>query len=110
MNIKTLNELDLQNTIIVAPQAVRENLKAISAKEIVVINNGETKDMTSFSLEAIPMYNLRKEALKFHQKGRGNGYVLTVDGERLYFSGDTEDIPEMRSLKNIEFLTMIKLI
>ena len=85
-----------------APQAVRENLKAISAKEIVVINNGETKDMTSFSLEAIPMYNLRKEALKFHQKGRGNGYVLTVDGERLYFSGDTEDIPEMRSLKNID--------
>ena len=102
MNIKTLNELDLQNTIIVAPQAVCENLKAISAKEIVVINNGETKDMTSFSLEAIPMYNLRKEALKFHQKGRGNGYVLTVDGERLYFSGDTEDIPEMRSLKNID--------
>jgi L-ascorbate metabolism protein UlaG (beta-lactamase superfamily) len=102
MNIKTLSELDVQNTVIVAPKAVSDNLKAISAKEIVVINNGETKDMTSFSLEAIPMYNLREEALRFHQKGRGNGYVLTVDGERLYFSGDTEDIPEMRSLKNID--------
>ena len=59
MNIITLSELDLQNTVIVAPKAVSDNLKAISAKEIVVINNGETKDMTSFSLEAIPMYNLR---------------------------------------------------
>lgn len=48
------------------------------------------------------MYNLREEALKFHSKGRGNGYVLTIDGQRLYFSGDTEDIPEMRALKNID--------
>ena len=102
MNIKTLSELNLENTIIVAPKAVSEKLKAISAKEIVVIANGETKNLTSFQIEAVPMYNLRKEALKFHQKGRGNGYVLTVDDERLYFSGDTEDIPEMRSLKNID--------
>ena len=54
------------------------------------------------SVEAVPMYNLREEALKFHSKGRGNGYVLTIDGQRLYFSGDTEDIPEMRALKNID--------
>ena len=48
------------------------------------------------------MYNLREEALKFHTKGRGNGYVLTINEERIYFSGDTEDIPEMRNLKNID--------
>jgi len=48
------------------------------------------------------MYNLREEALKFHTKGRGNGYVLTINKERIYFSGDTEDIPEMRNLKNID--------
>lgn len=48
------------------------------------------------------MYNLREEALKFHSKGRGNGYVVTIGGERIYISGDTEDIPEMRSLKNID--------
>ena len=48
------------------------------------------------------MYNLREEALKFHQKGRGNGYVLTLGEERVYISGDTEDIPEMRQLKNID--------
>ena len=41
--------------------------------------------------------------LKFHEKGRGNGYVVTVDGKRIYISGDTEDIPEMRALKNIDY-------
>ena len=48
------------------------------------------------------MYNLREEALKFHTKGRGNGYVFSIDNQRIYFSGDTEDIPEMRALKNID--------
>jgi len=56
----------------------------------------------------IPMYNLRQEALRFHKKGRGNGYVLNLGEQRIYFSGDTEDIPEMRALKNIDkaFLCM----
>lgn len=48
------------------------------------------------------MYNLREEALKFHEKGRGNGYLLTINDERIYISGDTEDIPEMRNLTNID--------
>lgn len=102
MNIETLNQLDLTETTIIAPEAVVKEIRAVNAKEVVTINNGEEKTFGNFSLEAIPMYNLREEALKFHPKGRGNGYVLTVDGERIYFSGDTEDIPEMRNLENID--------
>jgi len=48
------------------------------------------------------MYNLTADRLKYHNKGRGNGYVVTVGGKRIYISGDTEDIPEMRALKNID--------
>ncbi len=48
------------------------------------------------------MYNLREEALKFHEKGRGNGYILEQKDERVYISGDTEDIPEMRQLQHID--------
>ncbi len=48
------------------------------------------------------MYNLTRERLRFHAKGRGNGYVLTVGGKRVYISGDTEDIPEMRKLEKID--------
>lgn len=102
MNMKTLNDLDLTKTTIICPSAVSKSLQTLQAKEIIVMSNGESKSFDGFKLEAIPMYNLREEALKFHQKGRGNGYVLTVGNERIYFSGDTEDIPEMRNLKNID--------
>jgi L-ascorbate metabolism protein UlaG (beta-lactamase superfamily) len=102
MNLKTLQSLDLTSAIIIAPEAVAKNLIKLKVKEIITIANGETKSFKNFSVEGIPMYNLRKEALQFHSKGRGNGYVLTIKGERIYFSGDTEDIPEMRNLKNID--------
>lgn len=102
MNIKTLNELDLKNTTIICPEAVAKEIQSIDSKEIIVINNDDLKEFANFSIEAIPMYNLREEALKFHEKGRGNGYIFTINNERIYFSGDTEDIPEMRNLKNID--------
>ncbi|MBW1298048.1 MBL fold metallo-hydrolase [Aquimarina litoralis] len=102
MNIETLDSLELSKAKLVVPQAVAEKLPANYTKQLVIINNGETKEVNSISIEAIPMYNLREEALKFHNKGRGNGYVITLGKERLYFSGDTEDIPEMRALKNID--------
>ena len=47
------------------------------------------------------MYNLTEDRLQFHDKGRGNGYVVTVGATRVYIAGDTEDIPEMRALRNI---------
>ncbi|WKD84761.1 hypothetical protein KCTC32516_00095 [Polaribacter huanghezhanensis] len=102
LNVKTLESLDLSKTTIVAPKAVTDKLPEGIAKEIIIINNGEEKTFGVLKAEAIPMYNLRKEALKFHTKGRGNGYVFTIDNQRIYFSGDTEDIPEMRALKNID--------
>ena len=102
LSLKTLKSLDLSNTTIVAPKAVADRIPEETAKAIVIINNGETKTFGSFKAEAIPMYNLREEALKFHTKGRGNGYVFTIDNQRIYFSGDTEDIPEVRALKNID--------
>ena len=58
-----------------------------------------------WTIEAVPMYNLKRgpePGKLFHDKGRGNGYVLTYGGKRFYISGDTEGIPEMRALKNID--------
>ncbi|WP_317131653.1 MBL fold metallo-hydrolase [Formosa maritima] len=71
-----------------------------------VVRNGATVDYTKAGLDvvvhSIPMYNLREDALQYHPKGRGNGYVLELGGKRIYISGDTEDIPEMRNLKDID--------
>ena len=102
MDAETLSALNLGNIPIIAPQAVKDELPDSLATKITVMNNGETIDQMGISIEAIPMYNLRDEAKQFHPKGRGNGYVLESDGQRLYIAGDTEDIPEMRNLENID--------
>jgi len=98
----TLEALNLDNVTIVAPKAVTDKIPSILSKTIVTVNNGDSYEHNSINIEAIPMYNLREEALKYHSKGRGNGYVLSINDERIYISGDTEDIPEMRNLKNID--------
>jgi L-ascorbate metabolism protein UlaG (beta-lactamase superfamily) len=101
-NPETLNALNLEGVQIVAPEAVKMQMEENLSSITTVINNGETKEMAGFTVKAIPMYNLREEAKDFHVKGRGNGYVFTFGDERIYFSGDTEDIPEMRALENID--------
>ncbi|MEZ4856063.1 MAG: MBL fold metallo-hydrolase [Gelidibacter sp.] len=102
LDAETLKGLNLSKATLIVPQAVKALLPKTNSQSVVVLNNTETKQFGKLNVEAIPMYNLRKEALKFHPKGRGNGYVLTLGNERIYISGDTEDIPEMRQLKNID--------
>lgn len=106
MSAETLAGVTTKNTKIIAPKAVVEQLPDSLKSHISVLANFENEhyksSSTDINIEAIPMYNLREEALKFHEKGRGNGYVLTMGGKRVYISGDTEDIPEMRSLKDID--------
>ncbi|UJH67142.1 MBL fold metallo-hydrolase [Allomuricauda sp. SCSIO 65647] len=101
-DLETLQELDTHKAKIMVPQAVAEKMPETFTPQIDVLDNGDEKERYGIKVEAIPMYNLREEALKFHQKGRGNGYVLNKNGKRIYISGDTEDIPEMRGLKDID--------
>ena len=77
-------------------------MPAVFTPQIDVLYNGETKERYGILVEAVPMYNLREDALNFHTKGRGNGYILNLGRQRVYISGDTEDIPEMRSLQHID--------
>lgn len=106
LDAKTLAAVSTESIKIIAPTAVANELSEDLKSKTSVLSNFESKDYTNgdvtITIEAIPMYNLREEALKFHPKGRGNGYVLTLGNERVYISGDTEDIPEMRALKNID--------
>ena len=101
-NLKTLQALHTEKAKIMVPQAVADKIPGEFTPQIDVLNNGDSKERYGIKVEAIPMYNLREEAKDFHIKGRGNGYVLNIDGQRIYFSGDTEDIPEMRNLQNID--------
>jgi L-ascorbate metabolism protein UlaG (beta-lactamase superfamily) len=104
---KTLAAVRTPEAVLVVPAAVAEKMGADKGGA-KVLANGETAKVGDIGIEAVPMYNLTEERKKFHTKGRGNGYVVSIGGKRLYISGDTEDIPEMRALKNIDvaFLCM----
>ena len=77
----------------------------------IILANGETRTVLGLAVEAVPAYNIvhkRPDGSPFHPKGAGNGYVITFGDKRVYIAGDTEDTPEMRSLKGIDvaFLPM----
>jgi L-ascorbate metabolism protein UlaG (beta-lactamase superfamily) len=100
MDPASISEISQAGTEILAAPAVVATVT--TAKPIA---NGETKTWQGWTIEAVPAYNLTRGPAPgklFHDKGRGNGYVLTYGGVRFYFSGDTEAIPEMRALKNID--------
>jgi len=76
-----------------------------------LIRAGESRQFGPWKVEAIPAYNLKRQrpdGQPFHPKGEGLGYVLTYGGKRFYAAGDTEGIPEMTALKDIDvaFLPM----
>jgi L-ascorbate metabolism protein UlaG (beta-lactamase superfamily) len=94
-----LEKVKKDGTTIVAPAVVAEKVPGA-----VVMKNGETKKVAGLSITAVPMYNKQRGPAAgqlFHDKGRGNGYVVAFGDKRLYFAGDTECIDEMKALKKI---------
>src|SRR5579871_5501444 len=91
MDPDSIKEISKGTTEIISSPAVAQTVT--TAKPIA---NGETKTWQNWTIEAIPAYNLKRGPAPgkfFHDKGRGNGYVLTYGGKRFYFSGDTEGVP-----------------
>ncbi|AYA37040.1 MBL fold metallo-hydrolase [Hymenobacter oligotrophus] len=99
---QTLGALAAGKALMVVPQAVADKLPAEYKPQVRILRNGQRLDTLGLTISAIPMYNLPEAPDAMHTKGRGNGYVLGLGGKNVYLSGDTEDIPEMRALKNID--------
>jgi L-ascorbate metabolism protein UlaG (beta-lactamase superfamily) len=92
--------LSKNGTAIIAPAAVAKTVTTAR-----VLANGESTRWHDWKITAVPMYNithLQPGGAPYHDKGRGNGYVLNYGGKNFYFAGDTEGTPEMRALKNID--------
>lgn len=98
----TLTGITKEQTTIVTTATVAQKLTPELSKLAKVLKNGESLKNDAFTIEAIPAYNLTPDRLKYHPKGVGNGYVLALGGKRIYISGDTEDIPEMKALTHID--------
>lgn len=96
----TIEKASKAGTTVVIPSAA-----ASQVKNGTTIANGEKKTIKGIEIEAVPMYNLQRGPAAgqlFHTKGRGNGYVVTLGDKRIYLAGDTECVPEMKALKNID--------
>ncbi len=105
-DLKAINAVRTGATALV----VTENA-ARQVKGGIVLKNGDEKTIQGFPIAAVPAYNLvnmRSPGVPFHARGIGNGYIITCGDQRIYIAGDTENIPEMKSLKNINiaFLPM----
>lgn len=105
-DLETFKEVMTDSTQPIVPPEAAIKIPEALLYNLFAVSNNQNVDYTKAGLDvvvySIPMYNLREEALHFHPKGRGNGYVLELGGKRIYISGDTEDIPEMRNLKDID--------
>lgn len=102
LDTKTLDAIKKEGTLFIVPQAVADKLPPQDKEKMVILKNGGQTQQLGIGIRAIPMYNLPERPDAFHTKGRGNGYVLHIGDKNLYISGDTGDISEMRSLKNID--------
>ena len=72
----------------------------------IIMKNGDVQILQSIKIEAVPAYNLlhkRDTGQVYHPRGEGNGYIITFGDTRLYIAGDTENTPEMKGLKNIDY-------
>ncbi len=102
MNLATLKALDTKEAKFIVPQAVADKLSADYEKQLIVVNNGGIHVEDNIFINAVPMYNLPEDSTSRHPRGRGNGYFVNLGGKGIYISGDTEDIAEMRNLRNID--------
>ncbi len=67
------------------------------------MGNGDKRQLRdNIAIEAVPAYNTTPDREKFHPKGRDNGFVLSLDGFRIYIAGDTEDYDDMAQIKDID--------
>ncbi len=108
------DHLDLKALAAVRTEKTTVVLSESCSKQVqggIIMKNGDVQTVNGLNVEAVPAYNIvhkRDNGQPFHGKGVGNGYVITLGDKRVYVAGDTENIPEMKSLQEIDiaFLPM----
>lgn len=106
LDLKALNTVRTEKTVVVLTETCAKQVQGG-----IVMMNGDVKTVEGLKIEAVPAYNIvhkRDTGQPFHPKGVGNGYIITFGDKRVYVAGDTENVPEMKGLKNIDiaFLPM----
>jgi L-ascorbate metabolism protein UlaG (beta-lactamase superfamily) len=101
MNPETLSAVT-NNASLIAPHAVFDALPDNLSQKAQPLINGDSMLEHGFTITAVPMYNLPESSDSRHIKGRGNGYIIEKNDQRVYVAGDTSGTPEMRALTDID--------
>ena len=105
LDIAEITKLRKTGAPVVMPAAAATEAGTKIPAPTVVMANGDNKNVADVGVEVVPMYNMQhgpKAGELYHPKGRGNGYIITLGGKRLYFMGDTECTPEAKAAKDID--------
>lgn len=108
LDAKAVAQLTQPSTQLITNPRSAEQLGMSCCK---VMKNGDSQSVCDITIQAVPAYNSSADKQQFHPQGRDNGYVLTIHPTsstpfRIYIAGDTEDIPEMQQLQNIDVAFM----
>jgi L-ascorbate metabolism protein UlaG (beta-lactamase superfamily) len=102
-SVEDLNKIVTPATVIVAHSQSKNELSKLKVKEIKIVKPGDKINVGDVAIEAVPAYNVnkfREPGKVFHPKEDGKvGYVVTVNGLRIYHAGDTDHIPEMKNIR-----------
>jgi L-ascorbate metabolism protein UlaG (beta-lactamase superfamily) len=107
MDPAAIDRVKKGSTIYVAPPALADRFPG----KTEILKNGETRTVDGVSIQAVAAYNLQRGPAAgqfYHEKGRANAYLLTLGGQRILFTGDTECTPEIKALTKVDvaFVTM----
>jgi len=105
LDVAEITKLRKTGAPVVMPAAAATEAGTKIPAPTVVMANGDNKNVADVGVEVVPMYNMQhgpKAGELYHPKGRGNGYIITLGGKRLYFMGDTECTPEAKAAKDID--------
>lgn len=98
-----LSKVCTEETRVVASTLCKDGLKNVKAKQVMYLDSGQKVKVDSVEIEAVPAYNVNKfksPGEPFHPKEKGGlGFVIQIDGTRVYHAGDSDVIPEMKSIK-----------
>ena len=97
MDINSINKIKNENTIIIAPQTMKDTIDKIEFKDYIYLNPNENIDIDNINIKTIPAYNIEKS---FHpRKNNWLGYIVTFNNISYYIAGDTDKTKESESVK-----------
>jgi L-ascorbate metabolism protein UlaG (beta-lactamase superfamily) len=108
-DLNAIHKVKKDETKIIATQKCKDMSEELESA--IIMSDHESKNIAGLKINSVPAYNIkhkRENGEPYHKKGDCNGYVITLGNKKIYVAGDTEDIPEMKYLTNIDiaFLPM----